>query len=155
MKTFFLSFLLWIAPLAVIAQEQAEDLTFKSGTWNYNYYVGDQQVSYDAFKKKLMENNERLAIMFNSGKNLSLTGIVMGSAGGFCLGYDIGTRFAGGKGNTLLLAGGGVAMGIGILMCYVGEGKMKKALTLYKNRDNNTSLTIGTNYSGFGISLNF
>jgi hypothetical protein len=151
----FITFVLLIAPFSIIAQEQSEDLSFKSGTLTYNYFVGDQSVSYAVFREMLTNRNEELANMFNAGKNLSMTGTVIGSVGAFCLGYDIGTRLAGGKGNTTLLAGGGAVMGVGLILYYVGEGKMKKALTLCKNEGNNTSLTINPNYSGLGISFNF
>ncbi|MDR1022398.1 MAG: hypothetical protein LBL94_03880 [Prevotellaceae bacterium] len=144
-----------VAPFPVTAQEQLEDLSFKSGTWTYNYFVGDQQVSYSVFREKLNNRNEGLANMFNVGKNMSITGAIIGGIGSFCLGYDIGTRLAGGKGNVALLAGGGTVMGVGLILYYVGEGKMKKTLTLYKNVDKNASLTVDHSFSGLGISLNF
>ena len=144
-----------IEPASIAAQEQPEELSFKSGTWAYEYYAGDQAIPYAAFKERLASYDKDLSSRFNSGKNLSITGIVIGSIGAFCFGYDIGTRLAGVKGNTPLLVGGGVVMCTGIAMSYVGERKMRKVLTLYKHKDSVASLMIHSGYLGLGISFNF
>ncbi|MCL2097147.1 MAG: hypothetical protein FWH23_00105 [Bacteroidales bacterium] len=153
MKTVFWCLLFMITPIVLIAQEQMGDLSFKAGTWGHNYYVGSQQVSFDVFMSELNTQNAAVGNMFKSGKNLSVVGIVVGSIGSFCFGYDIGTRIAGGKGNTALLIGGGGVMIGGIIMYYVGEGKMKKALTLHKN--NSTALYITPTPIGISLCLNF
>ena len=153
MKTGFLSLLFMITPVVLMSQEQTEDLSFKSGMWGYNYYIGVQKVSFDVFMDKLNGSNVTASDMFKSGKNLSITGTVIGSVGAFCLGFDLGTRLGGGNGNTALLIGGGGVMIGGIIMYYVGEGKMKEALTLYKN--NHTVLYVSPTQTGVGLCLNF
>jgi hypothetical protein len=153
MKTIFLCLLITLLPVALTAQGQTKDLSFKSGTWTYNYYLDGEQVPFDTFINELNENNAEAGNMFNSGKNLSVTGMVIGSLGAFCFGYDLGTRLGGGEGSMPLLAGGGGVMLGGIIMYYVGEGKMKKALTLFEN--NSTSLYMGPTSTGIGLCFNF
>ena len=112
----------------VVEGSEKGDLSFKSGTWSYNYYIGNQQVPFDTFMNELNAGNITAGNMFNSGKNLSVAGTVIGSIGAFCLGYDLGGRLAGGEGNSALLVSGGGVMITGIALYYVGKGKMGKAL---------------------------
>jgi hypothetical protein len=153
MKTVFLFLILLIAPVAMVAQEPAKDLSFGGGTLTYDYYEGNQKISFEAFMTKLKAQDEKIANSFKSGRNLTITGTVIGSIGGFCFGYDLGTRLAGSKGNNALLIGGGSVMIGGTILYYVGERKMKKALTLYKN--NSVSININPTETGLGICLNF
>ncbi|MDR0604699.1 MAG: hypothetical protein LBG80_10390 [Bacteroidales bacterium] len=137
----------------LVAQEQSESLSFTSGTWSHSYYAGSQQISYKDFMNRLKTGSDvQVPRMFESGINLSVTGTIIGSIGAFGFGYDLGTRLAGAKGNTKLLVGGGSVMVAGIIMYYVGEGKMKKAMTLYSK--NTVALNINLN-SGLGLCLNF
>ena len=154
-RTVFLSIVVFIVPAAIAAQEQAGELNFKSGRWSYEYYAGDQAISYAAFEERLARHDQDLASRFCSGKNLSIVGTVIGSIGAFCFGYDIGVRLAGVEGNTPLLVGGGIVMSTGIAMSYAGEKRMRKVLTLYKRKDSVASLMIHSGYSGLGIRFNF
>jgi len=153
MKTVILSLLFVVTPVVLMSQEQTEDLSFKSGMFGYDYYIDVQKVSFDTFMDKLNDSNVTAGGMFKSGRNLSITGTVIGSVGAFCFGFDLGTRLGGGDGNTALLIGGSGVMVGGIIMYYVGEGKMKKALTLYKN--NLTVLYVSPTQTGIGLCLNF
>jgi hypothetical protein len=150
-----LPFALLLAPASIAAQEQSEELNFKSGTWAYQYYAGDQAIPYAAFKERLASHDKNLASLFNSGRNLSITGAVIGSVGAFWFGYDLGARLAGAKGNATLLIGGGAVMSVGIAMSYIGESRMKKVLTLYKHKDSVASLTVTPSYPGIGVCFNF
>ena len=89
--------------------------------------------------------------MFETGKSVSIAGIAIGSIGTFCAGYDLGGRLAGAKGNTALLVGGGTVLVGGVILSYIGENKMKKALTLYKNN----SISISPAQTGIGLCINF
>ncbi|GHT45242.1 hypothetical protein AGMMS49965_22020 [Bacteroidia bacterium] len=144
---------LLIVPLTISAQTQSGDLSLKNGTWSYDYYEGNQKISFEVLMDRLNSRDKQIANMFKSGKNMNITGTVISCIGAGCLGWDVGTRLAGAKGNTgLLVGGGGVLIG-GLILEYVGERKMKKALTLYK--DGSVSININTTNAGLGISLNF
>lgn len=98
-----------ILPQVVFAQLPQKELSLKTGAFTIKYYEGTDQISYNEFINKLNQNREA-AKLFNQGKNLSLAGNIIGCVGAFCFGYDLGTRIAGGDGNTGLLVGGGIVM---------------------------------------------
>ncbi len=128
-------------------------MRFESSLWSYNYYIGSQRVFPNTFINELNSYNKTAGQMFKSGRNLSVTGNILGSIGGFCLGFDVGARLGGGKGNAALLLGGGGVMLVGIFMSRAGKEKMKEALTLHK--DDVTTLYIIPTQTGIGLCFNF
>ena len=137
------------------SQNSAENdsLSFKRGSWSNFYYIGNQQVSYDDFIKKLGDNSGQAVEMFKNGRSVSIAGTAIGCVGAFGFGYDLGGRLAGAKGNTALLIGGGGVLVGGIILSYIGENKMKKALRLNKN--NSASFSISPAQTGIGLCINF
>jgi hypothetical protein len=154
-KVIFTGLLLGLSSLACFSQNSVENdsLSFKRGSWSNQYYVGNQQVSYDDFIKKLGDNSEQSVKMFQTGRSVSNAGVAIGSIGGFCCGYDLGGRLAGAEGNTTMLIGGGAALVGGIILSYIGENKMKNALKLNKN--NSESFFITPAQTGIGLCINF
>ena len=154
-KTIYTGLFLILSSTVCYSQDSAESdsLSFKRGSWSNQYYVGSQQVSYDDFIKKLGDKNEQSVKMFKNGRSVSTAGIAIGSVGAFCFGYDLGGRLAGAEGNTTLLVGGGTVLLSGIILSYIGENKMKKALMLSKN--NSVSFLITPTQTGIGLCVNF
>ena len=154
-KVIFAGLFLILSIETCFSQNSAESdfLSFKSGSFSNQYYIGNQMVSYNAFIQKLGEKSEQSVKMFEAGRNVCITGIVISYVGSFCAGYDLGGRLAGAKGNTVLLAGGGVVLVGGLIMSYVGEKRMKKALSLYKS--NSMSFSISPAQTGIGLCINF
>jgi len=155
-KSLFVLFLC-LTQVMVFAQQttNTEWFSFKRGSFSNQYYIGSQQVSYDDFMAILSATNEQSAKMFKAGRSLSSVGTVMSTVGAFFVGYDLGGRLAGGEGNTAMLAGGGcVAVG-GIIMALVGEGKIKKALTLVQNNKQTSSIEFTFSQYGLGLCFAF
>jgi len=154
-KVIFAGLLLILANTACFAQNSVENdpFSFKRGSWSNQYYVGNQQVSYDDFIKRLGDSSEQSLKMFKTGRSASIAGIAIGSVGAFCFGYDLGGRLAGAEGNTTLLIGGGAVLVGGIILSYIGENRMKKALTL--NKSNSASFFISPAQTGIGLCINF
>ena len=154
-KVIFAGLLLISSSIVCFSQNSAENdsLSFKRGPWSNQYYVGNQQVSYDDFTKRLGASNEQSVKMFKTGRSVSFVGIAIGSAGAFCFGYDLGGRLGGAKGNTKLLIGGSAVLVGGVILSYIGENKMKKALTL--NKGNSASFSISLAQTGIGLCINF
>ena len=130
-----------------------DSLSFKRGSFSNQYYIGNQQVSYGDFLKKLDEKGEQSANMFKTGRSVSIAGVAIGCVGAYCFGHDIGGRLAGAKGSTALLAGGGTVLIGGVIMSLVGENKMKKALKSPKN--DSLSFNIVPTQTGIGLCINF
>ena len=132
---------------------ESDSLSFKRGSFSNQYYIGNQLVSYDSFMQRLGEKSEQSVKMFKTGRGVSIAGIAIGCVGAYCVGYDLGGRLAGAEGNTTLLVGGGTVLVGGIIMSYIGENKMKKALTLYNS--NSVSFSISPAKTGIGLCINF
>jgi len=154
-KVIYTGLFLILSNIVCFSQNSAESdsLSFKRGSFSNQYYIGNQQVSYDNFIEKLSNTNEQSVKMFKNGRSVSTAGIAIGCVGAFCFGYDLGGRLADAEGNTALLIGGGCVMIGGIVMSYMGENKMKKALTLCKN--NSVSFSISPTQTGVGLCINF
>jgi hypothetical protein len=154
-KVIYAGLFLILSNVACFSQNSAENdsLSFKRGPWSSQYYIGDRQVSYNVFIKKLGKKSRLSAKMFKTGRSNSFTGVAMGYVGSYCVGYYLGTRMRGAEGNTALLGGGGIMLIGGIILSYIGENEMKKALALY-NR-NSTSFSIGPAQTGIGLCINF
>lgn len=147
-----LSVILFFSAVSVSAQNLQGDLSYSYRTFRNNYFIGHQQVASETFMEKLGENPQALK-KFKSGRSLQVAGDIVGGIGAFCVGFDLGTRLGGGKGNVALLAGGGGVMVGGIIMMITGRNKMNNALTLYKNGKTNLGFNLGD--SGVGLCLNF
>lgn len=141
-----------ILPQIVFAQLPQKELSFKTRVFTIEYYEGTDPISYKEFINKLNQNKEAVKL-FNQGKNLSFAGNIIGCVGAFCFGYDLGTRIAGGDGSDGLLVGGGIVMVGGLVMYFVGNGKVKKALTIYSKDQKNLSFNL--NADGIGLCLRF
>jgi hypothetical protein len=154
-KVIYAGLFLILSNVACFSQnsEENDSLSFKRASWSNQYYIGSQLVSYNDFIKKLGDKSEQSAQMFKTGRNVSIAGIAIGSVGAFFFGFDLGGRLAGGKGNTTLLVGGGTVMAGGIILSYLGENKMKKALTVHKS--NSVSFFISPAQTGIGLCVNF
>jgi hypothetical protein len=154
-KVIYTGLFLILSNIACFSQNPAnnDSLSFKRGSFSNQYYIGNRQVSYDDFIKNLGNTGEQAVKMFKTGRTVSIAGIVIGCVGAYGVGYDLGGRLAGGKGNSALLAGGGVVLVGGIIMSVVGENKMKKALKLHNG--NSTSFFISPAKTGLGLCLNF
>jgi len=154
-KVIYAGLLLILSNTVCFSQNSAENdsLSFKRGSWENQYYIGNQQVSYDDFVKKLGNMSEQSVKMFKTGRSVSIAGIAIASVGAFGFGYDLGGRLAGAEGNTALLIGGGGVLVGGIILSYFGENKMKKALTL--NKSNSASFSISPAQTGIGLCINF
>jgi hypothetical protein len=154
-KVIYAGLLLILSNTVCFSQNSAKNdsLSFKRGSWSNQYFIGNQQVSYDDFLIMLGNKSEQSVKMFKTGRSVSIAGIAIGSVGAFCFGYDLGGRLAGAEGNTALLVGGGTVLIGGIILSYFGENKMKKALTLHRN--NSISFSISPAQTGIGLCINF
>jgi hypothetical protein len=154
-KVIYAGLFLILSNTVCFSQNSAENdsLSFKRSSWSNQYYIGNQQVSYDYFIERLGDSSEQSVKMFKTGRNVSIAGIAIGSVGAFCFGYDLGGRLAGAEGNTALLVGGGTVLIGGIILSYMGENKMKKALMLYQS--NSVSFSISPAQTGIGLCVNF
>lgn len=155
-KFLFITFTLLLSFVAVNAQTETseKELRITSGGWGYNYFVGNEKQSAKGFME-ILKQNEHAHKMFKAGKNLAVTGTVIGSVGAFFVGYDLGGRLGGGKGNAGMLVGGGIVTAGGIAMGLIGESKMKKAVKLFNDKKDASNLQIELSPYGMTLAFNF
>jgi len=147
MKKILFFVVLSFATISTLSAQQ-QKLSVKG----YNYMVDEKSTDLESFRSLVKDNPDALE-MFNTGRTMSITGMVIGSIGGFCVGADLGTRVGGGKGNVGLLIDGGVAIGLGAAVGLPGEAKMRKAVELYN--DTKLAWDIKLKWNGILLSCNF
>jgi hypothetical protein len=76
----------------------------------------------------------------------------------FLLGFDLGTRLGGGKGNNTLLGISTAGTVAGLIMALSGEKKIKNSVQLYNSKSSNTvscQINFGFTQTGVGLSMQF
>ena len=129
------------------------NLTYNHGVRQNGTKIRPEQV------RQTMSRNSKALQKYNSGRGFFVVGGVIGYPCAALFGWDLVSRLFG-KGNNVLLGVGLAGTVIGSVMMSVGEGQMRKSVSLY-----NSSLTHGTttyNLSfgitksgGVGFALNF
>jgi len=107
----------------------------------------------------IMADNSKALKTYNSGQALGSVGTVFACVGGVFVGWDLGTRLGGGKGNGSLLATGAIGIGVGLGFALIGDAKVKKSVTLYNSKLNTNSVSYQVNFgftqTGVGFSMRF
>ena len=107
-----------------------------------------------------MQNNAVAMGYLKSAKGNSGFATVLGYAGGFLIGYPIGTAIGGGKPNWMLAAVGCGLIVIDIPIVSSANKKVRKAVNAY-NHEETTSriekydIRLGMNQNGMGLAFRF
>jgi hypothetical protein len=110
----------------------------------------------------VMRNNQDAISCLNNAKGSSGFASVLGYAGGFLIGYPIGTALGGGQANwTMALIGCGIVL-VAIPIASGANANIRKAIDLY-NKDRSVSntlfndydLKLGVTQDGIGLILKF
>jgi hypothetical protein len=106
----------------------------------------ENQIAYDCLK---------------SGKGMNILGTIVGGAGGFMIGFPLGTAIAGGDANWTLVGIGVAVVGISIPIAINANKKIKKGVEAYNSellsRIDHRSLqfALKVDSGGLGIALKF
>ena len=126
----------------------------------YEYYKAGQSLTMTQMEN-IMKPNEQAYKKIKSAKSAYGVAKVLGYAGGFMIGYPLGTAIGGGDANWELL-GAGAAILVVIIPINVGaKKKTKKAVDLYNQGLTSTAsthkpqLNLAMINNGFGLTLNF
>lgn len=131
----------------------------QSPQFELSYYNGvllnGVRIKPDQVKSILSVNSEALKL-YKSGRSLYIVGQVIAYPSAFCLGYDLGARLAGGKGNGAVLGIGVGGTLVGLIMSFSGDAKMKSSVKLYNSKTENTaSIHFGMTQTGVGLCMHF
>ena len=109
--------------------------------------------------RELMSDNSEALNIYNRGKSLNLVGKIIAYPSAFMLGWDLGSRIAGGEGNNTFLAVGAVGTAVGLIIGISGENRIKKSVLLYNSKASNNALSYQVNFgftqTGIGFSMQF
>jgi len=137
---------------ANFAQTQSA-LTYKGGVRQNGVRLTPIQV------RDVMSGNSEALNMYNSGQTLGMTGMIFSGIGGGLIGWHLGSRLAGGEGNSSLVAAGAVSIGIGFGFALVGDANIKKSVELYNSKLSSNSVPYHINFgftqTGVGFSMRF
>jgi hypothetical protein len=121
---------------------------------------GNKLTMSDLFEK--MESNNNALKLMKSAKLNNIISIILGTAGGALVGYQIGTFITGGNPNWPLAGLGAGLAGISVPFSSSSDRKTKDAIELYNLELNSTSsyefdpkFKIITNTNGIGLIMVF
>ncbi len=150
-----LFFTIFCFAVATMLNAQTPELAVQSQLFGYEYQINGTPTNLESFRLQIADNPDALK-MFNSGRSTAITGTVIGCIGAFSLGYDLGARLGGGKGNNGMLIGGGVVTIVGLILEMSGKSKMKKATTLFNNNNKQAwNISLEPKENGIALSFNF
>ena len=111
---------------------------------------------------RALENNPKAYQLAKSAKNSYILSQIIGTAGGFLIGWPIGSALAGDKPNWTLAAIGAGLVVISIPIEISSDKKINKALNIYNADFSETSMRnfkpsyrIILNNKGIGLAMNF
>jgi len=123
------------------------------------YTLNNENLTVDKMAV-IMQNNALAMGYLKSAKGNSGFATVLGYAGGFLIGYPIGTAIGGGKPNWMLAAVGCGLIVIDIPIVSSANKKVRKAVNAY-NHEETTSriekydIRLGMNQNGMGLAFRF
>ncbi|SFU01618.1 hypothetical protein SAMN04489724_3311 [Algoriphagus locisalis] len=161
MKTslLILSFLI-LSFTSTFGQAAQDSITLKKDFWGYKFYQGDKRVQIGDLVNIMRTNEEAYKSIKSAQSNYTMASII-GFAGGFMVGWPIGTAIAGGD-PSWGLAG----IGAGFLVATIPltnsfVKKSKFALDAYNGGSTSSSvwdrseMSLSLSGSGLGLSLRF
>lgn len=165
MRKFVLILFLMVVNFSfVLGQTPQDSISVFEMNRGYQYFKGDKQLTADELAFAVRSNDEAYQ-MIRSAQASNSFAMILGYAGGFMIGWPIGTAIGGGEPNWLVA---GVGLGVAVLGFSVGAGserQVKKAVDLYNDglgtlslrdpRRSRSELRLSLSEYGVGLSLNF
>ena len=140
-------------------------MTYNS--WSGKISVGGETIENDLLDRYFTPEDMK---MYKTGKTMDIIGGIIGIAGaipfGYGAGYVLGWNLGGGvkegeyaqsyNSAKKIMAVGGVALAVGLLISLPGEAKMKKAINNYnQSLSYRPEFSIGATENGFGLAYRF
>ena len=124
------------------------------------FYLDGEKVSLKRLESVLIDVPQSYRFV-QQAKTSNIFSQIFGFAGGFLIGYPIGTAIAGGDANWNLALAGAGCLAVSIPLAIVGTNKVVKAVDLY-NQSKTTShneqkleLNFALTSNGVGLVVNF
>jgi len=138
-------------------------VSFAQAQTALTYYEGNviegNRLSHAKVKALMSDNSEALKA-YKTGYTFNTAGIVFGAIGGGLVGWEIGTRLDGNKGNKTLLISGLSSIGVGVGLALIGDANVRKSIKLYNSKLSGNSLSYQIDFGltqsgGVGFNMRF
>ena len=143
-----------------IAQTATDSILIKKTGGDYQFYQGDERLNMSQLLI-VLKHNDLAFKQIRSAQSSHTLGMVVGMAGGFMVGYPLGTAIAGGEPNWTLAIAGGALIVISIPIIQNFKKKAHQAVDTYNAGLQTTSfwdtheLRLSIAANGIGFTLNF
>ena len=138
-KTLLLTFVMLTISTINFAQEainitpnQTDSIELKKIFGGYQFYQNDKLLKFKQLDNLIKSNNEAYD-QFKSSKSSRTIATILGYAGGFMIGWPLGTAIAGGKPNWVIAGAGAGLTAISIPISINSNKKLKKAVSIYNS----------------------
>ncbi|WP_176694058.1 hypothetical protein [Anaerophaga thermohalophila] len=159
-KSLLFLFLLMGGMTLSFSQTATDSITMKKVFGGYQFYQDNNRLSMNKLVNA-MRPNEQAFKEIKSAQSTYALATVIGAAGGFMIGYPIGTAIAGGDANwTLAGIGAGLAV-VSILITQKFNKQAKQAIDTYNKGLQSSSfwnrhqLNLTMSENGIGLTLKF
>ena len=161
MKYLSLSLIIFLIALVnpVKSQSVTDSIKIYKGAFGNIYLKDGKSLRGRALYKVLSENPETLPII-TAAKNNNIYGNIFGGAGGFILGYQLGSSYSRTRPNWFALSSGAVLAALQIPFEVARVKHVKKAVLIY-NKDilqttsTKTIYNLGFSSNGIGLKISF
>jgi hypothetical protein len=160
MKTvILLSTLLLVIHSQSFAQAKDKSMTMKNGFFGWQFYQNDQKLKMPEVVK-MMESNPQASTYIKSARTNNTWSSVIGTIGGFMVGYPLGQAAGGGTANWTLAGIGGGLIVAAIPFSIKANKQAKNAVAAYNEGLKSTSLRktefeFGFTDNGVGLTVHF
>ena len=151
---------LFVGLLFIGGLVNAQEITIKKGFGGQQFYQNGEKLSM-AQLVKAMEGHDEAYSEITKARSTYTLGMITGGAGGFMVGYPLGTALAGGDPNWVLAGIGAGLIVVSIPITQKFNKQSQSAVNLYNERLKKDSgykkpeLYFGTTENGIGFKLYF
>lgn len=136
-----------------------DTIQYQKAGAGYKFTLNNETLTLDKLEK-VLQNNPRSVEYFKKAKSTKGLITVLGYAGGFLVGYPIGTMLGGGKANWTMAAIGCGLLVVAIPIASGADKNILKAVQAYNmdtpvSRKDNREIKLGVNQNGLALALRF
>lgn len=119
--------------LFIVLTSSAQKINIEKTFGGYKFTQNGKALKMNELAAKVSANSEARKFMQSAKSNIGMS-TVLGGAGGFLIGWPIGSAIGGGEPNWLLAAGGVVLVGVSLPLSNSGYKKARKAVNIYNQQ---------------------
>jgi hypothetical protein len=142
------------------ASNPSDTIRIEKKSGGNRFFQNNQELKIKQLQE-VLKTNESAYKSIKSAKSSNTFATILGSAGGFLIGWPLGTAIGGGKPNWALVGVGAGLVGVSFPLAHSAKKKVRAAIVDYNSTinsnvsTNSKELTFSTTASGLGLTLKF